>query len=32
MGPTINTEALEFCPMVSSDGKWLSFSRRYGES
>jgi hypothetical protein len=32
MGPTINTKELEFCPMVSPDGRWLSFSRRYGES
>lgn len=32
MGPTINTEVLEFCPMVSPDGNWLSFSRRYGDS
>ena len=32
MGPVINTEELEFCPMVSPDGRWLSFSRRYGES
>ncbi len=32
MGPVINTETLEFCPMVSPDGRWLSFSRRYGES
>ncbi len=32
MGPIINTEELEFCPMVSPDGRWLSFSRRYGES
>jgi Tol biopolymer transport system component len=32
MGPAINTEELEFCPMVSPDGRWLSFSRRYGET
>jgi hypothetical protein len=32
MGPVINTEELEFCPMVSPDGRWLSFSRRYGET
>jgi Tol biopolymer transport system component len=32
MGPVINTEELEFCPMVSPDGRWLSFSRRYGKT
>lgn len=32
MGPVINSEALEFCPMVSPDGRWFSFSRRYGDS
>jgi hypothetical protein len=32
MGSAINTEELEFCPMVSPDGRWLSFSRRYGET
>ena len=32
MGSTINTDELEFCPMVSPDGRWLSFSRRYGDS
>jgi hypothetical protein len=32
MGATINSEELEFCPMVSPDGRWLSFSRRYGDS
>jgi hypothetical protein len=32
MGPAINTEVLEFCPMVSPDGRWFSFSRRYGDS
>ncbi len=32
MGTVINTEELEFCPMVSPDGRWLSFSRRYGET
>jgi hypothetical protein len=31
MGPVINTEELEFCPTVSPDGRWLSFSRRYDE-
>ncbi len=30
MGPAINSETLEFCPMVSPDGRWFSFSRRYG--
>ena len=32
MGPEINTAELEFCPMVSPDGRWFSFSRRYGET
>lgn len=32
MGPVVNTKELEFCPMVSPDGRWLSFSRRYGET
>ena len=32
MGPVINTKELEFCPMVSPDERWLSFSRRYGAS
>ena len=32
MGPVINSKELEFCPMVSPDGRWLSFSRRYGDS
>jgi hypothetical protein len=32
MGPLINTPEIEFCPMVSPDGRWLSFSRRYGDT
>ncbi len=32
MGPMINSKELEFCPMVSPDGRWFSFSRRYGDS
>ena len=32
MGPTINSKELDFCPMVSPDGRWFSFSRRYGDS
>ena len=32
MGPEINGPAREFCPMVSFDGKWLMFSRRYGDT
>ena len=32
MGPEINTEELEFWPMVSSDGQGFSFSRSYGAS
>ncbi len=32
MCPLINTTEIEFCPMVSPDGRWLSFSRRYGDT
>ena len=32
MGPTVNSKELDFCPMVSPDGRWFSFSRRYGDS
>jgi hypothetical protein len=32
MGPVINGPELEFCPIVSPDGRWFSFSRRYGET
>ena len=32
MGPLFNGPQVEFCPMMSPDGKWFSFSRRYGES
>ena len=32
MGPAINGPELEFCPMVSPDGRWFSFSRRYGDT
>ncbi len=27
LGPQVNTDAGEFCPMVSPDGRWLYFSR-----
>lgn len=32
MGPPFNSELLDFCPMFSPDGRWFSFSRRYGDS
>lgn len=32
LGPAINTEQTDFCPMVTPDGKWLCFSRRTGAS
>lgn len=32
MGPVFNSELLDFCPMFSPDGRWFSFSRRYGDS
>ena len=30
LGSTINTADTEFCPMVTPDGRYLFFSRRYG--
>ena len=30
LGPTINTADTEFCPMVTPDGRYLFFSRRFG--
>src|SRR5262245_29875037 len=30
MGPAINTSEHEFCPMVTPDGKYFFFSRRWG--
>jgi Tol biopolymer transport system component len=30
LGDTINTDQVEFCPMVTPDGKYLFFSRRWG--
>jgi hypothetical protein len=30
LGDTINTDQTEFCPMVTPDGKYLFFSRRWG--
>jgi Tol biopolymer transport system component len=30
LGDTINTADTEFCPMVTPDGRYLFFSRRYG--
>jgi Tol biopolymer transport system component len=32
LGPTVNTADVEFCPMFSPDGRWFSFSRRYGDT
>ena len=32
LGDTINTPATEFCPMVTPDGRYLFFSRRFGGS
>ena len=32
MGPPFNGPEVDFCPMISPDGKWFSFSRRYGET
>ena len=32
LGETINTTATEFCPMVTPDGRYLFFSRRFGGS
>ncbi len=32
MGPLFNGPEVDFCPMVSPDGRWFSFSRRYGKS
>jgi hypothetical protein len=30
LGPSINTADVDFCPMVTPDGRYLFFSRRYG--
>ena len=30
--PTINSDVLDFCPMVTPDGRYLFFSRRTGDS
>jgi len=32
LGPTINTDQTDFCPMVTPDGRYLFFSRRTGGS
>jgi hypothetical protein len=32
LGDVINTDAHEFCPMVTPDGKYLFFSRLHGDS
>jgi Tol biopolymer transport system component len=32
LGPTINTGEVDFCPMVTPDGRFLFFSRRQGAS
>jgi Tol biopolymer transport system component len=30
LGASINTDQVEYCPMVTPDGKYLFFSRRWG--
>ena len=32
MGPRFNGPEVDFCPMISPDGRWFSFSRRFGKS
>lgn len=32
LGDAVNTEAHEFCPMMTPDGRYLAFSRLYGGS
>ncbi len=32
LGPTIDTAQHEFCPMMTPDGAYLFFSRRYGDT
>lgn len=32
LGPTINTDQTDFCPMMTPDGKYLFYSRRIGGS
>lgn len=32
LGSDVNTEEVEFCPMVTPDGKYLFFSRRWGST
>jgi hypothetical protein len=32
LGPAINTDQVDFCPMVTPDGRFLFFSRRQGAS
>lgn len=32
LGPPFNSELHDYCPMFSPDGRWFSFSRRYGDS
>ena len=32
LGPTVNTDQTDFCPMVTPDGRFLFFSRRRGAS
>ncbi len=32
LGESINSEQVDFCPMVTPDGKYLFFSRRWGAS
>ena len=30
LGETINSDQIDFCPMMTPDGKYLFFSRRWG--
>jgi len=32
LGPELNTAEHEFCPMLTPDGRYLFFSRRYGDT
>ena len=32
LGAVVNSDQTEFCPMLTPDGKYLFFSRRYGNT